>query len=552
MISSKRVIQGILAFCKANEIRDWYFSPGSRNAPFSISVPSDEFFNAISIVDESSAGFIALGSSLNTNNVSVLCCTSGTAPLKYASAIAEAYYQRIPLLIITADRPQHWIGHGEGQSIKQVGVFDNYVKQSFHLDDFANDSEISETLREVEESLFSGEYGPVHLNVSFEEPLYEQIAASDFKWEPQSRNLDQPVIDDSLAQEWNSFEKILVLVGQENKKTKYKRLLDELSLDPRVVIMTEHLSNHAQFGFVNCIDRTLARIEKENSEYQPELVITLGEAIVSKKIKQYLRSIYSLTHWHHNRIGRAVNVFKKLTKVLDFSVAEIESKLKPLTEASSTFRDLWKQKSFEVEMLHQKFVQQLEWCDLKAHGIIYDTIPHNAVLHLGNSSVVRYNLLFNPSQDIFYLGNRGVSGIDGSTSTAVGYASKSSRLNVLVSGDLSFGYDANAFWNKLKVNNLKTIVINNGGGGIFRIIQGPKESGNLKDFFEVETPYDLKKRCESQSLRYLSATDVDSLEQSLIKLYESNESTVLEIQTPGDKNDLILKDYFKFLNQESL
>ena len=203
-------------------------------------------------------------------------------------------------------------------------------------------------------------------------------------------------------------------------------------------------------------------------------------------------------------------------------------------------------------MLHQKYVQQLEWCDLKAHGIIYDTIPHNAVLHLGNSSVVRYNLLFNPSQDIFYLGNRGVSGIDGSTSTAVGYASKSSRLNVLVSGDLSFGYDANAFWNKLKVNNLKTIVINNGGGGIFRIIQGPKESGNLEDFFEVETPYDLKKRCESQSLRYLSATDVDSLEQSLIKLYESNESTVLEIQTPGDKNDLILKDYFKFLNQESL
>ena len=175
-ISSKKVVSNILGALKSADITDVVLTPGSRNAPFSISIANDSFFAVHSIVDERSAGFFALGLSQQSKKPSVLICTSGTALLNYAPAIAEAYYQRVPLLVISADRPEEWINRGEGQSIRQNNVFQNYADYSASL--FADEKEASIQNKEIIQQTFQyllSNNGPVHLNVPFQEPLYELV-----------------------------------------------------------------------------------------------------------------------------------------------------------------------------------------------------------------------------------------------------------------------------------------------------------------------------------------------------------------------------------------
>ena len=169
------------------------------------------------------------------------------------------------------------------------------------------------------------------------------------------------------------------------------------------------------------------------------------------------------------------------------------------------------------------------------------------MLQLANSSVVRYAQLFDWKKSVYSFANRGTSGIDGSTSTAIGAALNTTQENSLfISGDTSFLYDTNGLWNNYIPRNLKIIVINNNGGSIFRIIDGPKQSGALS-FFETPHNRSVKWLCELHNLDYVSVEKEENLESAIEKFFDSNEDRpmVLEIFTPSEQNDMVLKDYFK-------
>jgi len=554
MISNKKVVQHISSFCKALELTDWVFSPGSRNAPFTLSVAPDSDFNCITIIDERSASFIALGKSLRSQKATVLSCTSGTASLNYASAIAEAHYQKIPLFIITSDRPQHWIDQGEGQSIQQKEVYQNYAKASYHINDFDADEKITEVLRNIEIDLFSGKKGPVHLNVSFEEPLYETVSENTIEYIPALMPINKNNNVSELAEQWDKASQIMILCGQANSKERQQMSLMamELNVDSRVIVLTETTANVSGFQYVNCIDRTLERVPKGDANYQPDLLITLGDAIISKKIKNFLRAVPNLAHWHVQKHADRVDTYNALKKVLNISPSKFTrfANLTKTVSLDSDFSNKWMSASFLAKEQHDIYLRTCPWSDLKVHEVLQDTFPDNINLHFSNSSVIRYNQLFTPIPTNIYFSNRGVSGIDGCTSTAIGVSLGSDRFNVLVTGDLGFVYDSNAFWNTLKVPNLRIIVINNNGGGIFRIIPGPETTEVLDDYFEVGNPASIEHICKAFNASYRKAESESELEEQLETFYstESDRPIVLEVFTPNLENDKVLKAYFAGLN----
>ncbi len=554
MISNKITVQYLLKFCKDLQIKNWVLSPGSRNAPITLTLGNDSSFNCESIVDERSAAFIALGMSIASNSVTAISCTSGSAALNYAPAISEAFYQNIPLFIVTSDRPQKWIGNGEGQCINQIEVYKNFVKNSYHIDEDVPENQIIQIFESIKSDLFKDIKGPVHLNLAFEEPLYETTDSfkltHDFNLnidkEPQEVQIDF----DILSNKWNQYSKVMILCGQMDKDEKLLFLLKELNQDPKVVVLTESLSNVSDFFFINCIDRTLANIT-DDEKFAPELVITIGGAIISKKIKQYLRNVKNLEHWQVSATRHSENVFESLTHFINISESDFFRKMiaKNDFENESLFSNYWMQASRSSENEHDKNISNFPWSDLKAFQLINDFLPEESVFHLGNSSPVRYVQLFNPISSVNYQGNRGVSGIDGCSSTALGYSLASNQLNVLVSGDLSFVYDINAFWNHLDKLKLKIIIINNGGGGIFRIIPGPKSTQLLESRFEVGNASNIKSLCKAYQLNYFSVNSEEALEDILSTFFiqDSQTADVLEIFTPNSLNDEVLNDYFKKL-----
>ena len=168
-------------------------------------------------------------------------------------------------------------------------------------------------------------------------------------------------------------------------------------------------------------------------------------------------------------------------------------------------------------------------------------------MHLGNSSPVRYALLLDAIQNVEYYSNRGVSGIDGSMSTAVGFASESEKINTLILGDLSFFYDSNALWNKYIGGNLRIIVIHNGGGNIFGMIKGPSESPAFKEHFFTENKYSAEGIAKTFGLDYFNATTKTELEMALDNFYstELNKAAILEIFTDAELNTKVFRELFK-------
>lgn len=557
MISDKKSVQHLHKMCLDCGLVDWVISPGSRNAPITITIGNDDRFNAIPVVDERSAAFIAVGNALKKGVASVITCTSGSASLNYAPAIAEAYYQEIPLLVVTADRPKKWIGQGEGQSIDQVNVYENYCLDSFHLNEDDDEAYMKETMLQVSKSLFGERKGPVHLNLAFEEPLYnvEEEGLSievNFKMQDnQSRFWDA----DRLSEVFANKERILILIGQHERDENVDYLLSELSNDGRVVVMTETNSNVTHPHFVNCIDRTLPPVADD--KFHPDLVITIGGAIVSKRIKKYLRSIDNLKHWHVAESGVFPNVFEKLTEEVHCHPnAFFRAVNKNIsTDVDADFQLAWRQRSLVNKGLHTAHMSQVRWSDLKVHERVHEWLPDGSVLHQGNSSVVRYYQLFDPIKSVTYLSNRGVSGIDGIMSTSVGYAMSSDKLNVLVIGDLSFNYDINAFWNEIEKDNLLVILVNNGGGGIFRIIDGPSSSGLMEKFFEVGNKSKVSYLAKAFGVQYCQVKSEDELDQALEKSVidfskGAFKGGIIEVDTSEVSSELVLKEYFTKVNPQ--
>lgn len=548
--------------CYQHGLRHVVVSPGSRNAPLIIAFDEHPGIKTWLIHDERSAAFFALGLIDATGEPVAVTCTSGSAPLNYAPAIAEAYYRRKPLLILTADRPLLLVDQGDGQTIRQKNVFTNYIKASFELPDFSVETDLSLSDKIVNDAIHElkkNARGPVHVNIPLNEPLYGR---AELTTKPAVENLPTSEKQLSLPEKntieniWKDSDKKLILVGQLDPDAALLRELMPLLGDPSVALLVENTSNLYNFSkIVHCIDRTLALISDEEAiNFKPDLLITCGGAVISKKIKAFFRKNKPKVTWRVGEYLFEEDTFQSLTQSFDVNEKSFFNYVASIDYLPRTnYGDHWKQKDFLAREQHDVFLDKSNWSDFAVFKQLLDVLPENISLHMANSSVVRYCQLFDPAQDIRYYANRGVSGIDGSTSTAVGFAvADSTHVNVLITGDISFLYDSNALWNKYLPDNLKIIVINNGGGAIFKILDGPSESPQADYFF---SPYeaDLKSLCLAFNLKYLSASDATGLDKALNTAFvdEHNTACVIEVKTFSQKNEEVLKNYFTFLRLAS-
>ena len=557
--SNKRVVQLIVEVCVNYGVKDVVVSPGSRNAPLVIGFDEHPEVSCITIHDERSAGFFGLGIADQTQRPVVIVCTSGSAAANYYPAVVEAYYRSVSLIVITADRPSAWVDQGDGQTINQASIFGKHVRYSCNLQE--NESaDVWEEQRELSTAMVHATNswkGPVHINVGFNEPLYgtaeiERPAIRGLKMV--NGQFDLSVDDLEIVKKGLQFGKKMLLCGQLTPKPLLNKLIAEFADDSSVVVLVENTSNLTDKRFVHCIDRVLNSIsEKELDSFKPELLITIGGAVVSKRIKKFLRESGLKMHWKIGHEFPFMDTYMSLTHSFRCDELEFFSAVSRIDyrRSVSNYGSAWKQKDLLIKDKETEFFGKIPFSDLKVFELILDYIPDGAVLHMANSSVVRYCQLFDPVNTLSYYSNRGASGIDGSSSTAAGAAYiDPDRLHVLVTGDVSFLYDSNAFWNKYLGKNLRIVVVNNGGGGIFNIIPGPSSVAQNESYFVAAHNFEGKEIAGAFNIDYKDASGISELESMMQWFYLFNDSDrpkMIEIFTPSDINHSILEEYFQFM-----
>lgn len=556
---SKNILaQSITDLCFKKNIKNIVISPGSRNAPLTLGFNLNPYFKTYSIVDERAAAFFALGIAQQIKFPVILVCTSGSALLNYYPAISEAYYSNIPLVILSADRPEKLLNIGDGQTINQKNVFnknigysenlnqnDNYFLNLFGLRD-NNQEKINKALN------FSIEkQSPVHINIPFSEPLYEitnSLSVDSINKIPRLNNQNVKKVS-SFRNKWQNSIKKIILIGVSSPDLLSEKSIDLLAGDSSLLVLTENTSNVYHPSFCNKIDQLIAPLtNNELKEFRPEILITIGGMIISKKIKAILRDNKPNEHWHIG-IHDANDTFFCLTKHFKTSPNNIISKLyENFNDNGSDFYNKWDLVISKRKEKHKEYLSNLIYCDFKVFDYVLNSIPSKSMLQVSNSSAIRYTQLFDLDSSINVFCNRGTSGIDGSTSTAVGAASVFKGNTVFITGDLSFFYDSNALWNNFIPSSFRVILINNKGGGIFKILTKDNNTELFKKFFETKHDLYAKDLCNMYGFEYFISNDEDTLKNVLNDFYnESEKPKLLEVITDNDYNQDYLLNYFDYI-----
>lgn len=555
MVSAIKGVDELVKLCAAHGIEHVVVSPGSRNAPLSMSFDQAPGIKTCVIPDERSAAFFALGMALATHKPVAIVCTSGSAAYNYAPAVSEAFYQKIPLVVITADRPQAWINQGDGQTIMQQNIYGQHVLKSVTLPVIENKEDEWLHNRLVNEALVTANAkvkGPVHINVPFKEPLYGRMENTGHV--PRKIKAVQTIdrlTDEDLEffrKEWTRSPKILLLIGQRSRNARFNELLSMITDYSNLVVMTEVTSNISG-KTISAIDRCIDGFTAEDkTEFAPDILITAGDAIVSKKVKVWLRQARPRYHWHVAHEHQVPDTYGCLTHHIPLEIEsfvnEVFLRHKPV-EGSYMLR--WKAKWVNLREKHAGFAAKAPWSDFRVFDFVLKNLPA-CNLHLGNSTPIRYAQLFEMRDDIEYFSNRGTSGIDGCSSTAAGVAYLSNKLNVLMTGDVSFYYDSNAWWNNYLKGNLKIILINNKGGNIFRIIDGPGDEQLTQRYFEAKQEMKAEFLCRQFGLHYFSAASENELVQNWTSFMQDSERpSLIEVFTDNLVSPQTLKEYFNCL-----
>lgn len=548
-----RILLGILA---RKGVRNFIVSPGSRNTPIIIGVAREPGFKSHVILDERCAGFAAMGIAQQSGSPVALVCTSGTAVLNYAPAIAEAYYQRIPLIVITADRPPEVIDQDDSQTLRQDCIYSNYIKYSCTLPvEVMCGEDAAYTERLINQAVNAANRfprGPVHINVPLRDPLSGIVDVT----EEAPRIIDDIVPEkllssgeaEILASKISHSPRVMVLASFHEYDKRLSEAVSALSLLPQVTVLSENLSNLHAGRAINTIDRVLTWIpEEEKSAFAPDILITFGGSLVSKMIKQYLRGFTPSEHWNINECGYIVDTFGALTKQIDITPSDFFSRLLPLVgRGESSYGKMWQNISERAAAARADYVASVGWSDLKAFSVLLPEIPEGTALQLSNGTPVRYAQLFDCRQFSGVNSNRGVSGIDGSVSTAVGATmAQRDKDTLLITGDMGFLYDSNALAIPGIPDTLKIAVMKNGGGGIFRFLPGTASLPELERYFETVQDVDVKGFAGMYGFDYFRAGSEKELKEVLPEFFKCSGKAILEIATPRTENDIILRNYFK-------
>lgn len=535
-------------------------SPGSRNAALLSALHLNDTIRKHVVIDERVAAFVALGISIAARKPVALVCTSGSAVLNYAPAISEAYYQGIPLIIISADRPKEWIDQDDSQTIRQPGVLSNIVKKSYDINaDASSEDYLWYTNRVLNEGLseaLSHKQGPVHFNIhldgsnNLKEPEFSQARKINLLLPP-------PRLDISTLNHLVDIAadlKIMVVAGFMQPSNKMQKAVNILNNLPNVVVLAETVSNLHLPSECYRIDNVLFQeYNFKDAGLKPDLVISIGGALISRKLKEFLRNAKVKYHWNVGYNEHIVDCFRSLTTRVEADPAtfmlafskRMQKKLLKVTKTSShSFNEKW----LSVRTSAKSSFSKIPWSDLKALHSVFNNIPRDCNLFLSNGTVVRYNQIIPYLPPHATYANRGVSGIEGCSSTALGASLIYNKKTLLVTGDMSFIYDIGALASRMARPNFLVIVIDNAGGDIFRFIPATHSLPIREKYLCVNPDIPFKELAEAFGFEYRYADSFESLSEQIKRFFNlsSPRPKILHIQTAKKThNSEILR---KFLN----
>ncbi len=651
-MKSIQAVFNIAEICAQHGITDVILSPGSRSAPLTLAFARHPAYRGkLRVVpDERAAAFIGLGIAQATRRPVVLVCTSGTAGLNYAPAVAEAFFQQIPLLVLTADRPPEWIDQLDGQTIRQRDLYGAHAKGTF---DFPADTSHADAKwhgeRIINEAINLTQTfpaGPVQVNIPLREPFYPK-AGEEMGYETDvkiirddhSNTILPPAEILDLRRQLRDAGRVLVVAGQQPENPTLTAALYEFAEARQVPVVADTIANVGDVPAVRRQDIFLAGLSKEQkAELRPDLLITFGQSLISKALKLFLRDVAPAQHWHLQPAGEVADTFRRLTRIIRVQPAVFFQQLtvyetkdyhrdvtphapevrmaqkvivgsNPILSAEQyTFNEqalgsnpsgitteaanldqgsnppfsalsqtqvssipnattdneivsgsspgestapafTWQQAdAVAAQFLSSFFASESQpFNEFSAMRHALAALPDGTALHLANSMAVRYaNILGLPvGRQIDVFANRGTSGIDGCNSTAVGAAlAQPERPVVLLTGDVAFFYDRNAFWHNYPTPNLRVVLFNNHGGGIFRLIDGPRQQPELDEFFETTQALTAENLCRDFKLRYLPVSSFEELEATLPVFFAAESgAAVLEIFTDSKTNAAFFEQY---------
>lgn len=543
-------------------VREAVCSPGSRNAPLLIAAAARPELKKHVVVDERSAAFLALGLAMSSGKPVALVCTSGTALLNYAPAVAEAFYQGVPLVVVSADRPRQWIDQDDSQTLRQFEALGNFVKKSYDLPSWGNgDSEMEWYANRIANDAMieatGGRKGPVHVNIALGEPLGRKTdrhgAAERKITRLQADTFGNKGILEDLAREAASA-RILFVAGFMQPSADMNRSALAFTGLPNVAAMTETLSNlHLSPG--SCaVDSVLTAYGVETLDAMaPDLVVSVGGALVSRKLKEYLRrNSGKCRHWSVGWQHTTSDCFQSLTERIEADPARFLRNMAALMKkhvADSpgvvSYAREWRELKLRAAEAKKRYVESVGWCDLTAIKTVLEALPRQANLFLSNGTCVRYaQILATPLPHATW-GNRGVSGIDGCTSTAIGCAINYSGPTVLLTGDMSMAYDIGALGLTHLPENLKIAVVDNTGGGIFRFIPSTSGLEEREDYFCAPPRLPLRQLAEGYGLHYAECDGRGNPDVTVREFLKRPGCGVMRLATPPGYSAEVLRGYME-------
>ncbi|WP_231590756.1 2-succinyl-5-enolpyruvyl-6-hydroxy-3-cyclohexene-1-carboxylic-acid synthase [Hymenobacter terrenus] len=558
-----QAVYNIAEICARHGITDVVLSPGSRSAPLTLAFARHPDLTVRVVPDERAAAFIGLGIAQAQRRAVALVCTSGTAGLNYAPAVAEAFFQQIPLVIFTADRPPEWIDQLDGQTIRQRNLYGAHAKGEFEFPvDTSHADAKWHSARIVNEAINLAQAapaGPVQVNVPLREPFYPK-AGEEIGYEKDvkiirqtstSQSISAPELAEYISQ-LQSAERVLVVAGQQPVDDKLRKALQDFVSTYHFPVVADSIANINDEPFaLSKQDVFLAGLnERQKQDLRPTLLITFGQSLISKSLKLFLRSASPQQHWHIQAAGEAADTFRSLTALIRIKPETFFSHLALENPAIDIEKPTpWHQAENQAtQFIENYFVANDQlFNEFSAFRLALAALPQSTALHLANSMAVRYaNILGIPQgRQIEVFANRGTSGIDGCNSTAVGAAlAQPERPVVLLTGDVAFFYDRNAFWHNYPTPNLRVVLFNNHGGGIFRLIDGPRQQPELDEFFETRQTLTAENTARDFNLRYFPVSSFAELEAALPVFFAAEGgAALLEIFTNSKTNAAFFEEY---------
>ncbi len=550
----------IAELCAQKGVTQAILCPGSRCAPLTLAFANHHDFQIRTISDERSAAFIAIGLAQQSRSPVILVCTSGSASYNFAPAVAEAFFQQTPLVIFTADRPKEWIDQYDGQTIRQENIFGAHVKKSFSLpEDYDHADAIWFIHRSINEAInLSDEFpkGPVHINIPLREPLYpaknEKVTFNKTLKVISIKKSPQALLKDDLEElqsKLKSFSKTLIVAGQQYFDDTLIKALDKFSSSNKIPIVGDILSNlHSSENTIRYADTFLASCgDAVQRSLQPELLITFGKSIISKHTKLFLRKLKPIEHWHIQPTGTSADTFQSLTKIIQceekylFKNLSTDKKEKAFDDQKKeNFLRVWYAEEHRTALSMTKYFSETNFSELSLIKEFILNLPPRCNLHLANSMSIRYANFAGieaGKKGIHVYSNRGTSGIDGCTSTAVGHSLCNEAPNFLITGDMAFFYDRNAFWHNYSLPNLHVLVLNNHGGIIFNLIDGPGNVPERDGFFVTKQNLTARHLAAEFGFDYLYIDSIKKIKNGLKDFFIFDGKTkILEMESGQEEN----------------